>query len=156
MDVNEKLLGGHRWKCSGRDAMFTQIYLLSHTKLFRFPASQLALILDSTTSSFWSKSVFDGPLGRWIKLYLSYLYAEINLSSFPLSFPYNGTFLLITLFSGILQGPPDNKKKQCYRTYTFTLYWPLLSTGLTLKLSKRSRPKRENPLIVHHVKSEFD
>lgn len=71
----------------------------------------------------------DGPLGRWIKLYLSYLYAEINLSSFLLSFRYNGTFLLITLSSVILQGPPDNKEKRCYRTYTFPLYWPLVIRG---------------------------
>lgn len=112
-------------------------------KTFPFSCLSISSNSDSTASSFWSKSVFDGPLGPWIKLCLSYLYAEINLSSFPLSFPYNGTFLLIMLFSVIPQGPPNNKKKQCYRTYTFMLY--LLSTGLTLKLSKQSRPKRAKP-----------
>lgn len=123
-----------------------------------FPFSCLSISSNSWLhcSCFWSERVFDGPLGRWIKLYLSYLYAEINLSPFLLSFPYNGTFLLITLFSVILQGPPDNKKQQCYRTYAFTLYWTLLSTGPTLTLSKQSRPKRGNPRIVNCMKSEFD
>lgn len=42
-------------KCFGRDTVLTQIYWLSHTQLFHFPASQLALILDSTAPAFGVK-----------------------------------------------------------------------------------------------------
>ena len=61
-DVNENLLRGHEWKCFGRKAVFIQIYLLSHTKLFHFPASQLAAILDSAAPAFGVK-VF--PMVHW-------------------------------------------------------------------------------------------
>lgn len=54
-EANENLLRGHSWKCFGRDAVYTQIYWLSRAKLFRFPDSQLALILDSTAPAFGVK-----------------------------------------------------------------------------------------------------
>lgn len=88
------------WKYLGRDAVIYIDKLVQPHKNFQ-SFSQLASILDSSASNFGKKGFFNGPLGSWIKLYLSYLYAEINLSSSPSSFLYNGTFLLITLFSVI-------------------------------------------------------
>lgn len=85
-DANETLPTGHRWKCFGRDAVFTQICWLSHKKLFHFFCPSISFNSWLHCSWFWSERVFDGPLGSWIKLYLSYLYAEINLSSFLWSF----------------------------------------------------------------------
>lgn len=134
-----------------RCSVYSDILVKPH-KTFPFFCLSISSNSGLYGSCFWSESVFNGPMGRWIKLYL---YAEINLSSFLLSILCNGTFLLITLFCVILQGPPDNRKKRCYRTHAFILYWPLLTMGLTQKLNKQSRPKRENP-IVHHMKSEFD
>lgn len=136
-------------------SVYSDLLVKPHTT---FPFSCLSISCNSWLhcSCFWSERVFDGPVGRWIKLYLSYLYAEINLSSFSLFFLYNDTSLLITLFSATLQSPPDNKKQRCYRTYAFMLYWPLLTTGRTWKLSKQSGPKCESLLIVNGMKSEFD
>lgn len=62
------------------------IPIRQHTTFPHFPASQLALTLDSIAPAFGVKGFSDGPPGCWIKLYLSYLLAEVNLSPLLLSF----------------------------------------------------------------------
>lgn len=90
-------------KYFGREAVFTQICCLRHTKLPHFPASQLVPILDSTAPALGVKVFSMVHRACWIQLPLSYSYTEINLSAFL--FLCGGTFLLTLLFSGILQGP---------------------------------------------------
>ena len=53
-----------------------------------FPFSCLSISSNSWLhcSCFWCERVSDGPPGCWIKLYFSYLFAEVNLSPLLLSF----------------------------------------------------------------------